>query len=222
MTLDPFTRSGHLTDLGLEARALDALGPWTRLRVDHHLRHCEICQARAEALGIEVPSFSGGLRWVGRLGVGGALVAALVLLWPRGPEAPLDFTRKGPGPLQLWVHDGTTAQALLDEGPVGPGDRLGFRLSVPHGVHAMIVPRDAQSDHAMVYPEAGGRSVWIEPEAEGLLPVAVRLDASQGDEWFFAVLCADSFDAADALQMLDGPPRPGCDVWTRRIARGQP
>ena len=223
MKLDPIARTGHLTDLGIEGLALGELSLPARRSAEQHLRDCETCRARVEEVGAEIPPLV-TRPWRRLPWLGAATLAAAVVAWigvARSPQ-PSDFVRKGSTDLEIWIHDGTEPALLIGEGPVSSGERLGFRLSTPDPAHAMIVATDDQGDWGIVFPRDGATSASIDAREEQLLPVAVRLDDSDGDEQFHAVLCAGPFDVDDALAFIEGEADEDCLVRSRRIRRPTP
>lgn len=221
MMTDPFARSGHLTDLALESMVLDAL-PWpARWRAAWHLTGCPVCRARHEAVG---GSASPAWRWAPLAAGGVALAATLAvrgLPTPSGP--PPDFAAKGPADvdLEVWVHDGERARPLAEGGSVRRGDRLGFRVATPNDGFAMLFATDAHGDWTQVFPATATVAQPIHPDESELLSVAVRLDDSEGSEWFHAVVCEHSFDADEAKDRIARrSEQSDCSVVSREVARG--
>ena len=220
MKLDPMARSGHLTDLGLEGLALGVLALPARLRVERHLRACATCRGRLAALDVEVPPLVSAST-IRRSVFGLGLLAATVVAWvgwsPADP--PPDFVVKGSADLEIWVHDGTMPALLVDEGPVAAGHRLGFRFALDASAYAMIVAIDDQGDWSVVFPPDDGLAAWIDGRDPQLLPVAVRLDDSDGGESFHGLACGHPFAVDDALDMIDGVAREDCIARSRRVAK---
>ncbi|MBX2804309.1 MAG: DUF4384 domain-containing protein [Myxococcales bacterium] len=218
--IDPIARSGHLTDLGVEGLALDALSLPARIRAQRHLSTCDLCRQRAEALGIEAPRQRRRTWLPAALGATSLAAAALAWIGLQPPADPAFAPKGADTPLEIWVHDGVQPALLVGEQPVQPGERLGFRLDLDEAGHAMILAIDAQGDWAVVFPGEGDRAQWVEARDEQLLPVAVRLDDSEGAEWFHSVVCDDPFDVGDALRHIDDAASDGrCAVHTRRVTR---
>ncbi|MEN0064255.1 MAG: hypothetical protein AAGA48_19040 [Myxococcota bacterium] len=218
MGIDPIARSGHLTDLGIEALALGTLSPSALRRVHRHARDCPLCQARLAELGLEVPD-APPRRWVAPVVTLGSLAAALAL-WVGRPADPSDFRPKGGEVLlEVWVHDGVEANLLGPEEAVGQGERLGFRLDLDESAYVMVVAVDEQHDRAVVFPRLGDAATWVEANEPGLLPVAVVLDDSEGAEWFHSVVCPDPFELDEALAVIETLVNRDCVVQSRQVRR---
>lgn len=131
---------------------------------------------------------------------GGALAAAalaIVLLRPRLPD-PDDLRAKG-GSVGLVVHVATGAgsRAIASEGPVHPGDRIRFEVSVPRAGYVAVIGLDPSGKPTVYYPSGGAAPARLDAGAGPVLPGAIELDAAEGDEQILAVYGEQPF-ALDA------------------------
>lgn len=191
-----------------------------RQRLDAQLESDEGLQQRLQALreSHEVLNVPAGLtrtlepidgsclRRRGWIFGGGALLtaslAALLLLVSPTDEAgsPVEagVRLKGEFNAKTYVRRGDADFPWKSGLTVRPGDALRFQVQAPEFSHVLIVGIDGNGSRAF-YP-ADGRSVRI--RRDGMLPFAIRLDATPGAENFALVLSREALDAADLPDSL--------------------
>jgi hypothetical protein len=149
----------------------------------------------------------------------GALAAAalvlVIVLRGRSPAIEADLRPKG-GSIGLSIHvaTGSGSRTLATGEPVHPGDRIRFEVSAPRAGQVAIVGLDGAGVSTVYYPSGGRTSAAIDPGAGAVLPGAVRLDATPGDERIYAVYAERPFAIDDALvaALRAGDPAPGIAV----------
>ena len=228
--MTPFTRDGHLSDLGLE---LVLAGEVDGDAAEGHLAQCSPCRARVEeARQVTAPPPPAAQRpaaatrpwaWVGAAG----LLAAALLAWvlvPPAREAPGDGLRiKGGGLTLQVVRDGPEGpEVLRSGGEVHPGERLGFAVASRQAGELMVLAVDEQGTIDLCYPQGSYVST---PEPQGELhplPDAVALDSVLGEARFVAVRCSEYFDLEEARAMVTGTVRASCttaSVVLRKVTK---
>lgn len=93
--------------------------------------------------------------------------------------------------------------------PLQPADRLRFAYTSASPQYLAIFSLDGDA-HASVYYPMESLSARIEPGAEVLLPSAIELDDTVGDELIVAMFCDRPFATAPlraALESERAPPR---------------
>ena len=157
----------------------------------------EVLEA-AEPAGHPVTSGAGAWLTPSRLVLGAAAALLLLGLFSYGPF-PGDGGDGGvrsKGALSLEVYcERNTQQELVESGGVFlPGDRLRFGVHLPRAGHLMIVGVEKTGRVYPCFPTGG--DLASRPTAtlkDGVLPGAILLDESQGEEWIFLVLCTKPF-----------------------------
>ena len=202
LLMSPWTRDGHLHELGAMQALAGELDAATQAAIDVHLRQCPACKAAYDqsALAWEAP-LPARVRpppppaWR-RLAQHAALplvaLAAVGLLVTLPQREPTEvFTARG-GALNLEVYrnDGHVARVVSGD-HVREGDRLGFRVATDLAGHLIVLGLDSAGE---VYP------VWPQPPERGTVPVAaspapvpldgaIVLDNTPGEERLLALLC---------------------------------
>ena len=94
------------------------------------------------------------------------------------------------------------------------GDALRFSISAHEPVYAAVLGRDAAGHVSVYYPE-GAELARIEAGNDQLLPLAVELDATPGDEQLHGVFCRGPAPVAQVAAAIERAPDapalpPGC------------
>lgn len=127
------------------------------------------------------------LRW---LAPGFALAAAAAIaMFVLRPKHEPDITLKG-GAVALIVHRATSgvSERLDDGDTVVPGDRIRFEVDAPRKGYVALVGVDGSGKQTIYY-----KDVAYTPENR-LLPDAIQLDATPGDEHFTLLFSTEPFD----------------------------
>jgi hypothetical protein len=125
-------------------------------------------------------------RWLVPAGALAAAAAILLVFLRRNDSPPTldeDIQFKGDG-VALIIHLATSGQSqLLDDGDlVKPGDRIRFEIDAPKPGYVAIFGVDGSGKLTLYYPE-GAEAAKYDPENR-LMPGAIELDATPGDERF--------------------------------------
>ena len=138
-----------------------------------------------------------------------ALSAALVLLLPRGLEAPSARTRiKGETALSVFAVRQGHVFAVEDGEALQAGDRLRFEVDHPKLPYLLIVSIDAGGNPSVYVPYDGAESVSIEADQRFVSPDSIELDAVPGPERVFVLLSQSPLAASqveDELRRLRDP-----------------
>lgn len=137
-------------------------------------------------------------RWLVPAGALAAAAAVLLVFMRKGdhPRAPDDDIQiKGDG-VALIIHLATTNKSqVLDTGDrVKPGDRLRFEIDAPKPGFVAIFGVDGTGKVSVYYPD-GPDAAHYDPE-DRLVPGAIQLDATPGDEHFTLVYSEKPFSTA--------------------------
>jgi len=125
-------------------------------------------------------------RWLVPAGALAAAAAILLVFLRRGdsPGHGDDIQIKGEG-VALIIHlatSGETSQRLGDGDSVKPGDRIRFEVDAPKAGYVAIFGVDGSGKVTLYYPD-GPTAAKYDPE-DRLMPGAIQLDATPGDERF--------------------------------------
>jgi hypothetical protein len=219
--------AGHPSARALETRAFAPEGAASAPEVEHHLRACDSCRERVAALREERTRF---LRerpasafvsrvlerqprtawWTRPFWAFGvlpmAVAAALVLLLVRPGDSAPPVRLKGLAGLSLELlvsHEGAAARAVAEDEPLGPGDVLRFRVTVPGEGHVFIANLDEAGHFTRYFPLAGARGAPLEGGAH-LLPGGVVLDDARGEERITVFFSPEPLEERDVEAALRG------------------
>ena len=142
------------------------------------------------------PGRFGKVKWAGAA-IAACAAAVLVLFVYKAPlniEESSEVLRVKGG-LKLEVlrkRNGAVSETLTGE-RFFDGDRLRFRVSLPTDGYVMVV--GVEQDQT-IYPccPITGKARRFSESRDLLLPDAVRLDDSLGEEWLHLILCPKNFD----------------------------
>lgn len=154
-------------------------------------------------------------RWLAPLAAFGALATAGLVL----SVSPQDSVRtKGSAGLSVYVErDGQAHRAASGE-TFHPGERLRFEIDLPSDRHVLIVGREASGRVYNAFPTGTVvRSQRFSVGADQVLPGAVELDASLGQETFYLVGCEHPFDSSQVTVGADDLQSPKSCLTARFI-----
>lgn len=161
---------------------------------------------RMEKLAPEPKKLATWWRWVF---TGGALAAAAaaILLIVRRDDKPTedDLGLKG-GDVALIIH--TEGRRLASGDTVQAGERIRFEINAGRRGYVAIVGIDGAGAQTVYFPFQGRQPAAIDPTVDRLLPGAVKLDATPGDETFYALYSERPFVLDLALPAVRGAPPP--------------
>jgi hypothetical protein len=215
------------SDLMLDRRALRELDDAEAAAIEEHLDACPRCRARAAALTI-APAIDPNLRqkllaprtrrrWL-RAGVPLALAASILLAFlALDPEGE---TRKKGG-LSLTVYRERNGEVVRSSaGEIfHPGDRLRFEIDAPAG-HFLIAGIDAEQHPYACVPLDGRARPIAERLEKALLPDAVKLDDSLGEERLVLIHCPHAFELGSlAVRERRVIAPSGCDTSELRFEK---
>ncbi|HND31799.1 MAG TPA: hypothetical protein PLA94_17475 [Myxococcota bacterium] len=218
-----FARDGHLLLLGLERHQAEDLGPEERQGLEQHLGDCSLCQSRHARLQQElvlpplklpqrpqlqlIPGGAGRgapppaaaptaapppsrRRWwllpVAAMAVG--LIVTVLL--PRQRS-----TGQNPGSLAMEVYRDRDSQRLLPGDLVAEGEKLAFRVRSDEDGYLLVSERNGTGQSRPCYPAGDSPQAALlrgGPDAM-VLPTALELDNSAGEEILIATRCPQPF-----------------------------
>ena len=115
--------------------------------------------------------------------------AAVVVLWPATRSEPVATRAKGAAIVGFYVAHGDDVRRGNVREVVMPGDRVQLFTTTDEPLWFAAVGVDAK----------GTRTVYVEPRRvegrEHVLPLAIELDATLGDEVVTGIFCPSEFDA---------------------------
>lgn len=144
------------------------------------------------------------LRWIIPVGTLAAAAAALVLFLQSKKPAPRpddgdDFRTKGDD-ISLVIH--SEAHQLANGDTVTPGTRIRFEAQGGKPGFIAIVGIDGSAATTVYYPYGANEATAIGKER--LLPGAIQLDATPGDETFYALFSTKPFSIDATLPAVKG------------------
>jgi hypothetical protein len=160
--------------------------------VDNEVRRIQQRVARA------APERRVWWRWLVPASALAAAAAVVLVLLRRGGDQPLkpdddDIQVKG-DEISLVVHVATASGSRrLESGDgVAPGDKIRFEVNAAKPGYIAVAGIDGSGQLSIYHPGAGTGPIAFDPQAR-LLPGAIRLDATPGEERFFAVYSPTPF-----------------------------
>lgn len=161
---------------------------------------------RMEKLAPEPTKLATWWRWVFAGGALAAAAAALLIIVRRpGPATEDDIGVKG-GDVALILH--TEHRQLASGDTVKAGERIRFEVSAGRRGYVAIIGIDGAGAQTVYFPFHGTQPAAIDPKVDRILPGAVKLDATPGDEKFYALYSEQPFLLDAALPALRGAKLP--------------
>lgn len=146
-------------------------------------------------------------RWLVPASALAAAAAVMLVLLRRGGDQPVnpddDIQVKG-DEISLIVHvaTGSGSRRLTSGDDVAPGDKIRFEVNAAKPGYIAVAGIDGSGQLSIYYPEQTGMGpIAFDPHAR-LLPDAIELDATPGDEHFFALYSATPFSFDTVLPAL--------------------
>jgi hypothetical protein len=115
-------------------------------------------------------------------------------------------TKGGPASLGWVVRRGARVVAGRPEEPLQPGDALRFTISAREPVFVALLGLGASGKPSVYYPDAD-ELAGLPAGDEQLLPIAIELDATPGDERLYAVFCQKPVSVAAVLEAVERSPQ---------------
>jgi hypothetical protein len=161
--------------------------------------------------------------WMRWMVSGGALAAAAAMILvvmnrktePKVPDD--DYQTKGDVSLILHVANGAESKRLADGDTVTPGARIRFEVDTGKPGYVAVVGIDGAGKTSVYYPFGGEKPAPIDPRVDRLLPGAIELDATPGDEKFYVLYSEKSFEVPAQFPGLRGEVRLSAAVKTAEI-----
>jgi hypothetical protein len=147
------------------------------------------------------------LRWLAPMGVLAAAAAALVIFFatkqhPAQGDDP-DILYKGDGvSLVIYVKSGDASQRLQSGDTIASGAKIRFEIEGAKRGYIAVVGVDGTGQSSVYYPSGSPDAAAL--GGDNLLHVAIQLDATPGDEKFFAVYSKTPFAIDTALPAIRG------------------
>jgi hypothetical protein len=146
------------------------------------------------------------LRWFVPVSALAAAAAVVLVVSRRGSDTPTraddDLQVKGDA-VSLVIHrqtsDGSTPLSSGDT--VHAGDRIRFEIGVLKPGQLALIGIDGTGTATLYWPENAVGSALFDPK-DRLLPLAIALDATPGDEHFFALYSAKPFALSEVMPAL--------------------
>ncbi len=146
--------------------------------------------------------------WWKWLAPAGALVAAaavvLVVVRRDSPTQPEDDIQVKGDEISLIVHvqTGDTSRRLASGDEVMPGDKIRFEVNAVKPGYVAVVGIDGSGALTVYHPGNGTGPVAFDPKAR-VLPGAIALDATPGDERFYAIYSERPFAFDSVLPAIE-------------------
>lgn len=204
--------AGDLLESELAGKATDAdRARLEALRAEHQAFLASVdVDAEVRAIGRKLDKLPADprprARWWRWVFSGGALLAAaaavLIVVTRTRERTPGDddIGVKGDG-ISLVIH--TESRRLASGDTVHPGERIRFEINAARRGYVTVIGIDGAGTRTTYYPYGGAAAAAIDPTESRVLPGAIQLDATPGDETFYAVYAAHPFTTAEALAVID-------------------
>lgn len=174
---------------------------------------------KMERLAPEPRRMASWWRWIFAGGALAAAAAALLLI-VRKDNKPIedDIGIKG-GDVTLIIH--TEGRRLASGDTVQPGENLRFEISAGRRGYVAIVGIDGAGGQTVYFPFHGTQPAAVDPTVDKILPGAIKLDATPGDERFYALYSEQLFVLDTALSAVRGAPLPPGVVMAEVVLKKQ-
>jgi hypothetical protein len=157
-------------------------------------------------------------RWAIAAAVATAAVAivAIIVRPSRGGDEG-DIAAKD-APITLTIH--RVGGSLANGDVVMPGQGIRFEVHTARKGYVAIVGLDGFNKTTVYYPNASNVPAAFDPATAAVLPAAIRLDETPGDQRFYAVYADEPFSIdAVAAAMRERRPLPAGVVATAVVLR---
>jgi len=161
---------------------------------------------KMEKLAPEPRKLATWWRWVFAGGALAAAAAVLLIIIRRPDTATEDDIGVKGGDVALIIH--TENRQLASGDTVQPGDKLRFEINAGRRGYVAIVGIDGAGAQTVYFPFQGTAPAAIDPTVDRILPGAVKLDATPGDEKFYALYSEQPFALDAVLPALRGATLP--------------
>lgn len=144
-------------------------------------------------------------RWVFSGGALVAAAAALLIVIGRRSDQPTDgddLGVKGDG-ITLIIH--TESRRLATGDTVHPGERIRFEINAARKGFVTVIGIDGSGTKTTYFPYGASAAAAVDPAESRILPGAIALDATPGDETFFAVYATHPFTTDEAFAAVARP-----------------
>ena len=145
-------------------------------------------------------------RWLVPAGALAAAATVALVVLRRGdtPQPVVDDLQVKGDEIALVVHVATeTGSRRVSSGDeVRPGDKLRFEINALKPGYVAVVGIDGSGTLSIYHPGNGTGPIAFDPQAR-VLPGAIRLDATPGDERFFAIYSPTPFAFDTVLPALE-------------------
>lgn len=168
--------------------------------VDNEVRRIQQRAARA------VPEKRLWWRWLVPAGALAAAAAVVLVFVRRGSEPSPDDDMQVKGEdITLLVHVATTdgSRRVATGDTVQSGDRIRFEINAQKPGFVAVIGVDGAGVASVYYPEGGAEPATFDPKTR-VLPGAIELDATPGDEKFYAIYGRSPFDVYQVMNALTG------------------
>jgi hypothetical protein len=185
-----------------------------QLRTEHHAFLASVdlddevrrIQQRRQRILDEVPRRAAWWRWLAPAGALAAAAAVVLLILRRRDDIPPgdELQVKGDA-ITLVVHlAGADGSRRLETGDtVQAGDRIRFEVNALRKGYVTVIGVDGSGATTVYHPFNGDAPAPYDPGAK-LLAGAIQLDATPGDEKFFAFFSEKPFAIATVLPAVKG------------------
>lgn len=161
---------------------------------------------KMEKLAPEPRKLASWWRWVFAGGALAAAAAALLIIVRRPDKTVDDDIGVKGGDVALIIH--AENRQLASGDTVQPGDKLRFEINAGRRGYVAIVGIDGAGAQTVYFPFQGTAPAAIDPKVDRILPGAVKLDATPGDEKFYALYSEQPFVLDAVLPALRGAKLP--------------
>jgi hypothetical protein len=161
---------------------------------------------KMEKLAPEPKRMASWWRWVFAGGALAAAAAALLLIVRRDDKPVEDDIGVKGGDVTLIIH--TEARRLASGDTVQPGEKIRFEINAGRRGYVAIVGIDGAGAQTVYFPFQGTEPAAVDPTVATILPGAVKLDATPGDEKFYALYSEHPFLLDAVLPSLHGAKLP--------------
>ncbi|MBA3456199.1 MAG: DUF4384 domain-containing protein [Deltaproteobacteria bacterium] len=161
---------------------------------------------RMEKLAPEPRKLATWWRWMFAGGALAAAAAALLIIVRRPDQTVEDDIGVKGGDVALIIH--TEHRQLASGDTVQPGERIRFEINAGRRGYVAIIGIDGAGAQTVYFPFNGTQPAAIDPSVDRILPGAVKLDATPGDERFFALYSEQPFILDTVLPALRGAKLP--------------